>query len=98
MKKTLFYKEWWFPASWEPKELKTYIEMNVYFDLKEFLRFSVSVPNYTYCCRNPFKALLRVLEHESVGMQKYDHLKEDLRQSKSYEVGRCLWWQIGGLK
>lgn len=81
--KTLFEMKWFSPVAWasskNPEKLEGYIEYMMHFDFKQGLRFSVSVPNYSYCTRSPFKCLLGVLEHESVGMGKYQRLKERTR-------------------
>ena len=79
-KKVLFYKEAESPLAWRgDRKAKTKIEAIMWFDFKEGLRFSVGAGNITSCERNIFKAILRVLEHESIGMAKYDCLKEDTR-------------------
>lgn len=83
--KILFYKEYESPIRYGYKpdhRVKTYIEFTMYFDFKEWLRFTVSVPNVSYCYRNPFKAFVRALEHESIGMAKYNRLKEDMNNSE----------------
>ena len=79
-KKVLFYKEAGSPLTWRgDRKAKTKIEAIMWFDCKEWLRFSVGAGNITSCERNIFKAIWRVLEHESIGMAKYDCLKEDTR-------------------
>jgi hypothetical protein len=57
----------------------------MYFDFKEGLRFSVGVANMSSCYRNPFKAFIRTLEHESIGMAKYQQMKEDTRSCGLYK-------------
>ena len=52
----------------------------MHFDFKQWLRFSISIPNYTYCTRNPFKCLFAALEYSDVGMGKYQRLKERTRK------------------
>ena len=52
---------------------------NMHFDFEEWLRFSVSVPDYACCDKNIFKALIKALEHSTVGYGKYQILKEDCR-------------------
>ena len=69
------------------KKAKTCIEGIFFFDFKEGARFTVRAGNISACRRNPFKAFLRVLEHESIGMAKYDWLKEDTRS-------KGLWKQL----
>lgn len=80
--KQLYYKEYFSPISYgynEKHKVKSYVKIKLYFDFKEGLRFSVSVPDFGCCERNPIKAILRVLEHESIGMSKYQRMKEDIR-------------------
>lgn len=83
MKKVLFKKEWTSPVAWasskNPEKLEGYIEYVMWFDFKQGLRFSVSVPNYSSCTRSPFKCLFRALEHSDVGMGKYCRLKDRTR-------------------
>lgn len=83
MKKVLYYKEYESPVYWGYKpehKVKSYIKIEMYFDFKEGLRFCITVPNISYCYRNPIKAILKALEHESIGMSKYNKLKEDIRR------------------
>lgn len=78
--KILFSKEFESPLAWRyDKKARTHIEVIFFFDFKEGVRFTVRAGNISVCRRNPFKAFLRVLEHESIGMAKYDWLKEDTR-------------------
>lgn len=80
--KVLYCKEYIAPIAYgynEKHKIKSYVEVSVHFDFKEWIRFSVSVPNFSCCTHNPFKAILRVLEHESIGMSKYQRMKEDIR-------------------
>lgn len=79
--KILLRKEYKSPVQYDctNTDVESYVEICLHFDFKEGLRFSVSVPNMGYCSRNPFTAVLRVLEHESIGMAKYNRLKEDVR-------------------
>ena len=75
-KKVLFYKEAESPLAWRSdRKAKTKIEAIMWFDFKEGLRFSVTAGNISSCERNIFKAIWR----ESIGMAKYDCLKEDTR-------------------
>lgn len=87
-KKVLFYKEAESPLAWIcDRKAKTKIEVIMWFDFKEGLRFSVGSGNITSCERNIFKAIWRVLEHESIGMAKYDCLKE-------YTRSKGLWKRL----
>ena len=86
--KILFKKEAESPLAWRSdKKAKICIEVIFFFDFKEGARFTVRAGNISACRRNPFKAFLRVLEHESIGMAKYDWLKEDTRS-------KGLWKQL----
>lgn len=80
-KKTLFYEEYESPIRYGYKpehKVKTYIQIQRVFDLKEGLRYVVSVPNVSWCQRKLQDAWIRILEHESIGMAKYNRLKEDM--------------------
>lgn len=82
MKKVLYYKEYESPISYGYKpehKVKSYIKVEMIFNFKDGLWFSTTIPNVAYGDRNPIKALLRALEHESIGMAKYNRLKEDMR-------------------
>ena len=58
------------------KKIKSYIRVERHFDFKDGLSYSVTVPNFT-CCEKKLKdAILRVIEHESIGMSKYNGIKE----------------------
>ena len=75
--KTLFKKEYISKTSkFEGTQIKTYIEIQMHFDFREGLKYSVTVPNCSFCRRKLKDALIRALEHESIGMQKYNRLKE----------------------
>lgn len=87
--KTLFEKEYISKTSkFQGDKIKTYIKIQVHFDFKEGLRYSVSVPNCSFCKRKLKDALMWALEHESIGMQKYNRLKE-ICDNKN------LWNKIG---
>lgn len=60
-------------------DLELYIEINLHASFKRGVFFAVSVANKSFCHINPFKALLMALESETVGMGKYDKLKERVR-------------------
>jgi hypothetical protein len=87
MEKVLYSKEYSAPIKYgyEPEHIvRSYVKFVMIFDFKKGLRFVVRVPNTSVCCRNPFKALLNMLEHESVGMAKYQRMKEDVRACGLY--------------
>lgn len=80
-KKTIYQKEYESPTFWGTSKFDTarsYVRMDIIFDFKEGLRFSIVAPNVGFCEKNPFKAIFRLLEHESIGMAKYSRLKEHL--------------------
>ena len=88
IKKVLYYKEYESPIAYGYKKehkVKTYIKVTAWLDFKEGLRFSVGVANASFCYRNPFKAFIRILEHQSIGMQKYQQMKEDTRKCGVYK-------------
>ena len=60
-------------------DIDVYIKFELVFSLRVGFMFSVSVMNKVFQHKNPFKALLVALESETVGMCKYDKLKERLR-------------------
>jgi len=82
MQKVLYYREYDSPVFWGYKpthKIKSYFKFTMYFDFKEGLRFTATVPNAGFCYRNPFEAIAKALEHESIGMAKYNQLKDDIR-------------------
>ena len=80
-KKVLMRKDYTFKGQYWSGNSKpeSHIEFIMWFDFKEGLRFSVSLPNVSACYRNPFKAFMWVLEHENVKGMKYDDLKYNMR-------------------
>ena len=79
----MYYKEYESPVAYGTEsrhKVKSSIEIKMYFDLKSGLRFCVSTPNFSSTNRNPFTSIFRVMEHESIGMSKYDRIKEDSRR------------------
>ena len=79
MRKRLFYKRFYYPIAYTGELIADYIEVVMYFDFKEGLRFSVSTANFGSCDRNIFKAFTIVLEKATVGYGKYQILKYDCR-------------------
>ncbi len=71
----------------KPDDLEVYIEINLHIGIHRGFFFSVNVMNKSFCSRNPFSALIMALESETVGMAKYDKLKERVR-----EIG--LWSKL----
>lgn len=85
MKIKLFSKEIKETTKWakESGDLNAYIEVSIIVNRHVFFTFCVNVMNKSFCYRNPIKAILKALESETVGMCKYDALKERVR-----EIGR----------
>jgi len=90
MHKKIYTRKFKFPFQWESyqkKELeKREISIWFNFTFRDGIWFTVRVPNKSFNNRNIFKALIAALESESVGMQKYDRLKEEVRE--------LTWWKI----
>lgn len=61
-------------------QVESYVKICLYIGWEQIFFFCVSVPNYSVNRRNLFSAVLRVLEHESIGMSKYNRVKEILRK------------------
>ena len=84
MKKVLFHHVWSSPIAWHSskdcEKVRGYITYTVYFDFKKGLRFACTVPDITACSRGPFKCIWQILENQSVGMGKYQRLKERVRK------------------
>ena len=92
LSKTLYYEEYEAPIAYGYKpehKIKSYVKIQMHFDFKDWLRFSVTIPNMGVCRRNPFRALLRALEHESIGMAKYNRIKEDSRNLGLWQKLDC---------
>ena len=68
-------------TAWSVKgdDLEWYIVFKLVFSWKFGFSFVVQVMNKSFSYRNPFKALLAALESETIGMVKYDKLKERVR-------------------
>jgi hypothetical protein len=60
-------------------DLEIYIEINLHVSFSRGFFFAVNVVNKSFCSISPFKALVMALESETVGMAKYDKLKERVR-------------------
>jgi hypothetical protein len=87
--KVLFYEEYESPIRYGYKpehKVKTYIKITRCFDLREGLRYVVTVPNVSWCYRNLQKAMIRILEHESIGMAKYNRMKEDMQRQDLFRL------------
>lgn len=89
MRIPLYHKTFSSPIAWGILEDDVvsyiYIEFCWHFGAMPF--FHVEVPNKAFNSLNIFQALLRALESESIGMQKYGALKQQCRQKK-------IWHQL----
>ena len=72
------------PSKWGDK-IQSYIKIERYFDCKEGLRYSVSVPNFCCCKKKLQDAMLWAMEHESIGMSKYESLKDHMNKNKLWD-------------
>ena len=91
-KKTLYYKEYTAPIAYGYKpehQVQAYVKIEVRFNFKEGLWFSTTIPNCAYGDRNIFKSIFRALEHESIGMAKYNRIKEDTRKHGLWQKLDC---------
>ena len=80
MKKILYEKNASSPLSWKDSMVKTDIKVTLHFDWRHGLRFTVKAGNISYCERSLIKAFCECLEHESIGMAKYNELKDDVQE------------------
>ena len=86
-RKTLFSKEYSSPISYgtnSTHKVKTKIKVEIIFSFKEGVWFAILVGNFGCSDKNIFKAFVRALEHESIGMAKYDQMKCDTRKLGLY--------------
>ena len=79
--KVIYEKHYISNSKWEQK-IESYIKIERHFDFKEGLRYSVCVPNCSWCRRTLKEAMLCAMEHESIGMSKYNGLKEQIYSKK----------------
>lgn len=76
-----------FPFAWQTKnnnEGSAYIEIFFTIGLKHLPYFTVTVPNKSFSGFNLFSVLIRALESETVGMQKYSALKNSVRKNDDW--------------
>lgn len=86
-KKVLIHKEYTSPIKYgyEPHhKVQSYITITRCFSFKEGLRYTVTVPNASFCKKRLIDALVWAMEHESIGMAKYQRIKEDLNRQDLY--------------
>ena len=85
MKLTLFKKHWDSPVAFEGPPIQGLLEYKLIVDWRG-PRFTMTAGNISACTRGPLACIMHVLEHESVGMAKYDRLKEHLRDLKMWNT------------
>jgi len=79
--KIIYEKHYTSTSKWG-KKIESYIRIERHFDFKEGLRYSVSVPNCCFCKKRLQDAMLWAMEHESIGMAKYESLKYQIERKK----------------
>jgi len=62
------------------EDIAPYIRVELVIDTRDWFFFVVSVADKSFCFRNPFTALLKALECETVAAAKYARLN-DLRSN-----------------
>lgn len=85
--KTIFNKRYTSPIKhgYKPEHIvETYIIIKIVFDFECGLRYSIEVPNCCFTEKTLKKAFIRALEHESIGMSKYQQLKDNLQNENLY--------------
>jgi hypothetical protein len=75
IEKKIYYKEYQSITNFNKIAL-SYIKIKKLFSFKDGVYYCVSLPNISYSCSNLIDALLKVLENESIGMAKYNIVKE----------------------
>jgi hypothetical protein len=71
----------------EERDLYASIDVRLIINWHVGFTFCVSVVNKSFCSKNPIAAMLAALESETIGMAKYDRIKENLRS-------RGMWKKI----
>ena len=79
--KVIYENEYTSNSKWGNK-VQSYIKITRHFDFKDGLRYSISMPNFSTCDRKLNNALFRAMERESIGMAKYEGLKELISHKK----------------
>lgn len=79
--KLIYQNEYTSFSKWGQK-ITSYIKIERHFDFRDGLRYSVSVPNFGCCKRKLKDAILWAMEHESIGMAKYNGIKELIDNKK----------------
>jgi hypothetical protein len=86
MRIKLLEREFAFYLAWEIDErIKTKVKLELMITKKCVFTFVASVPNKSFSSINPFKALMMALESQTVGMIKYDRLKDRIKEIKQWQ-------------
>lgn len=82
----LFKKEFIESTVWsvDGNDLNCFVEFELFFNRHVIFCFRVSVANKSFMYRNPFKALLKCLESETISSAKYNKLKERTREINAW--------------
>jgi len=83
----LFQKNITSPTAWgicKDDNVSTSISIDLCITRTSLFHFIASCGNVSCCYRNPFKALIAVLEAQAVGMAKYCELKDHLRNKSMW--------------
>ncbi len=82
MRITIFKKKFISPVAWgvlDEENIQGEIGFYFHWERGYSFWFSIVVPNKSFGGKNPFKVISEAIESQSVGMGKYDRLKDKLR-------------------
>lgn len=75
LEKDIYYKEYTSNTHFNINA-QSYVKIQRRFSFKSGICYVIDIPNIAYVGKNKSKTLLRALEHESIGMAKYNICKE----------------------
>ena len=88
MKIKLFSKKFSSNIAWglsDKDKVDGYINFYLVINKQSLFYFSINVVNKSFNSRNPMECIFKAMESESVGMQKYNALKESVRNNDSWK-------------
>ena len=88
MKFILARKKFYSPVAWGLEEgdgVNGEIVFALYLTIHTGFHFSVNTGVASFNGRNPIDCIMRAMEHENVGMLKYERIKERTRQNKTWQ-------------
>ena len=88
MKIIISKRKFYSPVAWGINEgdgVNGEIVLSLYITLHTGFHFSVRVANASFNGKNPIDCIMRALEHESVGMHKYERIKERTRENGTWK-------------